>query len=170
MIQNTDPKIVVMDRDEFNRLWSYAMIGHEEAGGNDPDWVNHAKRHVRRFNKPIQEAAALRRKHKQLEAIARKAAIKAVIRKGNVVWWIPQQVSNETYYTQARAIGVTEDGHHLQMRHVVAKRDGQVINSYCDPSELLEQLPPHYQRLAAGTYKDWYAYSKPCEYELELPQ
>ena len=74
---NNDPRIVVLDREQFDRLVSRAEVGDHELSG---DVVDDVMRHVRRFNPAIQAEHAAQIKHERMIYDRDRAKVRALIK------------------------------------------------------------------------------------------
>ena len=97
MEKNPDPKVVVIDRENFNRLLGLARVGQFEAGGD----LGAIERHVRKFNPHLAEEAARLRRHEADELRQRKARAKMLLKFDRV--WIRE---SEGIFRPARPLSV----------------------------------------------------------------
>lgn len=132
MEENSDPKIVVIDRDMYDLLRGLAEIGAVERG----DDLTALDRHIRRFNPALAvEAATVRREEEQHLRNLRKAAKDLLKRQiGKTVFY---KVS-ERRFCPGILKGIEREGRHTVLRVLLV---GAFDEARIHPSSVFEEVP-----------------------------
>ncbi|QZE59970.1 hypothetical protein pEaSNUABM35_00053 [Erwinia phage pEa_SNUABM_35] len=151
MEKNTDEKIVVLDKDMFGRLLSYAQVGERECGENFfGRSVAQIKKHVARFNIHQRTAMASDLRDAKLYKAERRRFVKKASRLSSQRETVRYMVDHQhRLIFPVKIVGKSSHGaHRLKYVSLCDGWPGDAVVDYI--FETREELPADYRVLQEG--------------------
>lgn len=151
MEKNTDEKVVVLDKDVFSRLLSYAQVGERDCGENFfGQSIKEIKKHVAHFNIHQRTAMASDLREAKLYKAERRRFVKKAARLSSQRDTVRYMVDHQhKVIFPVKIIGKSSSGQHrLKYESLCDGWQGDAVVDYI--FETREELPADYRVVEVG--------------------